>query len=674
MHYTERDGNSPYFTRNHYITSIFSRHMTDRLRRFVPSMCPMRHVLVVLLLAAARPALLHAQMEVVPIVTPQRTDSNAVAIAFDHNAYTYSWLLNGSFGFKTETTQGRVTNSSSRSLMVQTQETVRDANTFSFDLMRKLSGTLGLSIEAQSFVSSDNQTFSSGIAAQHSGAGGITWLPMEHLSITPMIGIRLDKQQEISDQGPLYKLVMDLDSLDTGGFRSTAVVHLAESDLSPRRFRNDNADVYIRKDFSEGSADVARVRWAKNRWDFYVPADDAVKAAFGVSTNIRSRTEDSYAVTNVLQYSAQDAFSTAFTATMESRTISNSYRYKALTVLSAIPFSTNVQEFRVEGGFDIRYKTEEIESSVGFVLGERDEKHSIETIGGVDNTFQTQRARQEQRLDNTALTTRLQGSFSGRLSSRDLLTLNGSSGIFRYDTPDTSNTDDRDELMMTGALHEEHTASDYFTLGITAEATLAHTVYLSRERSANNNWNRIFRLAPECITTPFDGVRNKVLFDVLANYTVFDFELLIPTAKSYSYRQVAFVDSFSYDITRSLGFDAYGIVRVYERGELRWQQFSERPLQQVQEVTFSPQLRFSNNETVLCAVGIRSFAQKRFRYDNGERIFESTYYSIGPTAAFTLTLSSRSRVELRGWREYQKQTGAGARGMSNVTMTVRYLL
>ena len=634
----------------------------------------MRRPLVVLLLAIACSALLRAQTEPMPVLMAAGVDTSAVGLAFDHNAYTYSWLLNGAYGFRTPSVTGRIVNMSSRSLTRQTQETVRDANTFKFDLTRRLAGPVGISVEAQSFVSSDNQSFSSGTAAVHSGAAGITWLPIDHLSLTPMIGIRLDKQQEISDQGPLYKFSMAVDTLDTGGFRSSGALHIAESDLSPRRFRNDNADVYVQKDFSEGSADHLRVRWSKNRWDFYIPADNAVKDAFGVLTNIRSRTEDAYALTNVLQYGAPDALSTSFTATIESRTISNAYRYKALSVLSAIPFATSVQEFRMEGGLDVRYKTDDVESSLGFVLGERDEKHSIETISGVDNTFQIQRARQEQRLDNTAVTTRLQGSLAAHASTRDYVTLTGSSALFRYDTPDTLNTDDRDELLITASLREEHTVSDYFMLAVTAEATLGHTVYLSHERSANNNWNRIFRLAPECVVTPFEGVRNKALFDVLANYTVFDFELLIPTVKSYSYRQVAFLDSLSYDITRRLGIDAFGIVRVYERGELRWQEFSERPLQQVQEVTFSPQIRFSNNETVMCAVGIRSFGQKRFRYDNGVRVFESTYYSIGPTAALTLTFSSRSRVELRGWREYQKQTGTGARGMSNVTMTVRYLL
>jgi hypothetical protein len=428
------------------------------------------------------------------------------------------------------------------------------------------------------------------------------------------------------------------------------------------------------KEFAPGSLDSMRMKWTKNRWDFYIPADDITRGTFGVAQNIRSRTEDAYALTNSLHYGASGPFSTRFTTTIESRTISNAYRYQALSVLAAIPFTTDVQEFRIEGGLSGIYRTDATESSIGLVIGERDEKHTIETIAGVDNTFQTQRARQEEQLDNTAFTSNLQASFIGRISSSDELTVNASSSLLRYDTPDTLNTDDRDELLMTVSIEEHHRMNNYVTIGLAAEGTFGHTVYLSGERSANNNWNRIFRLAPLCIMTPMQGMTNRARFEVLANYTVFDFEFLIPTVKSYSYRQVAFLDSLSYDMTRRIGFDAYGTIRVYERGELSWQDFSEQPLQQVQEVTFSPQMRFNMKEDMVCAAGIRSFAQKRFHYDNGERVFESTYYSIGPTVAFSLRLSPRSFIELRGWREYQKQTGVTARAMSNVTLAVRYLL
>lgn len=601
-------------------------------------------------------------------------DSNRVALGFDHNVYTYFWNLGIAYGLESPATSMRLFNGSTRSLMKQSTETVRDANTFSFSILQRLGAPVGVRFDAQSFFTSDNQSSSTGTTGQHSASAGIAFQPFDRISVAPMLGARIDKQQEYRDDGPLYQLFVDTDTLDLEGYRTLGALHVTESDLSPRRFRNDNADLSVLKEFAPGSLDSLRIRWVKNRWDFYIPADNIVKETFGVTSNIRSRSEDGYGLTNTLQYGAEGPLAMRLLTTLESRTITNAYRYQAVSVLSSIPFTTNVRELRLEAGLAALYRTDETETSIGFFLGERDEKHTIETLSGVDKVFQQQRARQEQRLDNTALTTNLQASFAGALSRSDWLTLAASSSIMRYDTPDSLNTDDRDELLISASLEERHRLSDYVTIGIAAEATLGHTVYLSRERSANNNWNRIFRLSPLCVATPFANVTNRARFEVLANYTVFDFELLVPTVKSYSYRQVAFLDTFTYDMSRRIGFDAYGIVRVYERAELRWQEFSERPLQQVQEVTFSPQLRFKMKEEMVCAAGIRSFAQKRFRYDKGERFFESTYFSIGPTVAFSLRFSERSFVELRGWREYQKQTGSGSRALSNVTLAVRYLL
>jgi hypothetical protein len=159
---------------------------------------------------------------------------------------------------------------------------------------------------------------------------------------------------------------------------------------------------------------------------------------------------------------------------------------------------------------------------------------------------------------------------------------------------------------------------------------------------------------------------------VLANYTVFDFESVIPTVKSYSYRQVAFLDSTSYDMSRRVGMDLYAHVRVFERGEFRWAEFSERPLQRIEEVTFSPQMRYAFDERWYFAIGFRSFAQKRFRYTNNVRQYESTLLSAGPTTAIRIRLSPHSSVEVRGWKEFQRQSGGRIVEFSNMTMNVRY--
>ena len=149
------------------------------------------------------------------------------------------------------------------------------------------------------------------------------------------------------------------------------------------------------------------------------------------------------------------------------------------------------------------------------------------------------------------------------------------------------------ELLITLSGRESHRWNEYFDISVTAEVTLNHIVYLLAVRSANNNWNRIFRLAPELTYTPSPTMRMVNTFEVLANYTVFDYETLVPTVESYSYRQFAFLDSTSYDMSSHMGLDFLLHVRLYERGELQWEAFTERPQQYFQEVTFSPAVRYT---------------------------------------------------------------------------------
>ena len=93
----------------------------------------------------------------------------------------------------------------------------------------------------------------------------------------------------------------------------------------------------------------------------------------------------------------------------------------------------------------------------------------------------------------------------------------------------------------------------------------------------------------------------------------------------------------------------------------------------MREVTFSPQLRLLIHEKLWCAVGFRSFAQNRFRYEQGVRLPDGNYLSYGPTTSFILTLSEMSRIEIRGCKEFQEQTGTVTREVSNMMMSVKVL-
>ncbi len=605
-------------------------------------------------------------------------DSNTAAVRFERNVNTYQWNAGALVKYDD---QDLFVNFGSKltSVIIRSNFlSFRDEQHYSLSVSKKMSPFFSAVSEIQSFALSDSQAFGSTKAGIHSGALGISYQPYSNISFTPMLGMRYDQQQFREDDGLNYRLYAQGDSLDLSGYRGAFSGRFNQSDLGSRKFKNDGAEMNIATEFSENSSDSIRVRWLLNRNDFYVPADSAVIKTFGTSMNIRSRTDQQYSLQNILSYDIGAGFTTNITGTVDSRNIENDFYYKTLNINTGdeILFKTTVQEFHLEGAFDLRYQSLSSFATIGFQLSERDERHQIERHTSTDPLVidkQEQRIKRELQLDNTAFRTTLRTTLQSYLSSSDELSFSASTSLLQYDTPDTTNTDDRDELLINASLSETHRFSSTFSASFTLEATLAHLVYIHREKSANNNWNRIIRLSPELIYRPTENFRMYNKFEVSANYTVFDFELLVPSVKSYSYRQIAFLDSTSYDITKHVGIDMFAHVRVFERGEFQWKEFSERPQQRIEEVTFLPQIRYSFSTEWYFAVGFRSFAQKRFRYANNVRQFENTFLSAGPTTSIVIRLSPQSIVEVRGWKEYQHQSSSSStQEFSNMTMNVRY--
>lgn len=606
-------------------------------------------------------------------ITSSAPDSNSALLRFERNVNTYLWTANASYWYRDELLRFRFRDHFTSNYIRGQFGSFRDENSVALNIVRSIAGPYDAAADIQSFTLSDRQAFGSSSAGIHSAALGVTIHPSDNITVTPMAGFRLDEQQSQHDNGLNLRLYARGDSIETGEYRAAFDTQINESDLGPRKYKNDHAVVRFAAEFGEGAMDSAVVRWSLNRNDFYVPADSNVMKEFGTGSNVRSRSEQVWGIMNTIAYQVTDGWSALLSIDVESRSIDNAFRYKPLSVLSSIPFNTGVREFRIDGAAAMEYRSALLDGWLGFQMGERNEQHLLERIDGVNEQFQTERALQESRLDNVAFRTSLSGTMQLRFTEDDQLSFSGSAGLLQYDTPDTINTDDRDELLITLSLRETHRFSSVLTASVTAEATAAHIVYLSRLKSANNNWNRIIRLSPEVTYRPSDRLRMFNAFEVQANYTVFDFESRIPSVRSYSYRQVAFLDSTSYDMTERVGGDITAYVRVFERGELRWSDFAERPLQRIEEVTVSPQLRYTPDGRWSFSAGFRSFAQKRFIYTNNIRRYESTFISAGPTTAITARLSPFSLLEVRGWKEYQRLSGGAIREYSNMMLNVRYL-
>jgi hypothetical protein len=205
---------------------------------------------------------------------------------------------------------------------------------------------------------------------------------------------------------------------------------------------------------------------------------------------------------------------------------------------------------------------------------------------------------------------------------------------------------------------------------------LSHIVYLFSRWSGNNNYNRVLRLAPAVTCRPGEGIVSANVFEVLANYTVYDYEQLVSDVHSFSYRQFGWTDSSSIQFTDRIGLDFFSYLKLYERGQLKWSEFSERTENSFVDKTISSQIRYSPDSRMLFAVGVRYFSQSRFSYATGVKAVDTFIRSFGPTCLIFWEIGPYSTLTFTGW--YERRTFSGneaqsaeiSRSLPNLTMGV----
>ena len=212
--------------------------------------------------------------------------------------------------------------------------------------------------------------------------------------------------------------------------------------------------------------------------------------------------------------------------------------------------------------------------------------------------------------------------------------------------------------MIAFSIGTTHHASRYLDLALGIDGTLSHVVYLFSQRSANNNYDRVLRLAPMVTYRPTKDIISANTFEVLANYTVYDFEEQVSNVQSFSYRQYGWLDSSSIQVNRRIGLDFFSYLKLYERGQLKWSDFSERKENSYVDRTLATQVRFSPQDGLVFALGLRYFSQSRYAFTGAIRNLDAYFRSIGPTCMISWDIGQYSRLMFQGWYERQTVTGS----------------
>jgi len=162
----------------------------------------------------------------------------------------------------------------------------------------------------------------------------------------------------------------------------------------------------------------------------------------------------------------------------------------------------------------------------------------------------------------------LSGSLGATLSPRDSLGLSGHVARTSYDTPHPDNFNDRDSYRSAAKLTYVHTFSAALQLVVEAMANFSHLVYLRSQRSANNNWGRLYALYPALRIRPWENLQIQQRFSISANYREYDFEDLFTDIRSNIFRQARTSTDLSYRLGEDLSLNFNYTYRAEDFGRL----------------------------------------------------------------------------------------------------------
>ncbi len=598
------------------------------------------------------------------------------SVLFDRNLNTYNWLgrveLDTMVGW---THLGLFGNHFSNIIIVddptrsQRLRSTQEGLTLKVD--QYLIPSAGISAKVSSFTYKDNKGVGLSSASNRTVLGGAVVHPWPFLSLMPLAGYRWETQGDIADQGLSLDISADLGQVDLDGYRMYGKGVYHRDNLDPRVLENHEARATVQKWFTPFTRDSLDLTYYRQRREFYALAD----------STIESRKDNVFSISNLLEYGLTGTLNATVFVSVMGRTLNRDILPYQQTTQASTTFDTQIDEFRLDSYAQTTYRSDDQSTSawLRFAYTERNEAHRAILPADASSSTEIlweERNRQEQSKDNLTRRVGLSGFVSLPLWGADRISLAGTVNILRYDTPSQQNLEDRDELLTAVTLGTYHAVSPTLDVGVTLDGAVSHLVYLLKERSANNNRNYVLRLLPHASLRPAPWLRSTNGFEVLANYTVYDYEQQVALVRSFSYRQFALVDSTQIDVTGRLGVDLHVYLKLYERGTLRWDEFVERTENSVVDRTFAGQVRFTPTSGLFVAVGWRYYSQSRYVFDQVGKRLETFFSSTGPTCVVRWAVGPHSQISMNGWYERRKQgeTGEEIRYLPGMTLSLQLYL
>lgn len=509
----------------------------------------------------------------------------------------------------------------------------KDDQRLNFNVDYALLAMLSLQMRLSSVVFFDRQSGFNNDIRTHLGDFGFEFSPSAKVMTKGSVGPQWDSRFQQHDQGVHFNLEANARDLKWDEYNNSINFLLNHDQFATRQNQDLNAGYYMQRKFAPGTSDSLYVFTTNQRRDNYT----------SFSGDIESFREKIKGFENRLLYRIGNGLDFRLSSGMQFKNVE----------VSAMSGETlqrrrKRNDQRVSNEMALNLTRRRIQSNVRLLYWNQEQKYDIQ-IQKSNLPFSSRTAFVTPNNKSNRLM--LVGGIRARLSARDSLYAYSSVSRFRYDTPDTNNFDDRDELRINSSLTASHRFGRNLKLEVRAGVNLYHLVYIFGARSADNNWNRIFRLRPIVDYTPSPKFRLKQAFEVLANYVDYDFEDPRIATKSFVFRKFAVDDSLKWAFTTSSALMLDYRLQLEENGQLSWDDWSERVLVTRHSHWIHLFWRYAPRHRFSLAPGYSFYARNEWRHKTdpfGVEIVEkaATYQSTGPILRFAYRPGNNVHVVL----------------------------
>lgn len=534
----------------------------------------------------------------------------------------------------------------------------RDYNDFSATANYKISKNIKSGIGVQYRTLSDNRAIEINKDENAFYYSNFDYKPGNDFYINSKIGIRNEEQIGEKNTGLGGILSSEFNGFNLYNFISDGNLNLSYDKLTQKTNYSIEFNTNVFKRFTERSENNTIIRFYDRRSDFYIPATGSIIGSYNIKNNIQSRIESYIYVEDKLKYGISDHMNFNILGAYTAKFIDSRYQYipSSQNIVLENIYNAKVNENGFQAGTNLEFSTKNYSAKIWMLYSERVEQHNPADIGEFPSSIIRELERLEKDKDNNSKNTSLVLEASANITNMHSFRFSGSSSILKYDTDSKDNYDDRDELNSILNISHKYSNLRNFILETTFEYNMATLSYLFKEKSSNNNTNKIYRLTSRSVFNPTVSLSTKNSLQVLANYTVYKFEDIVSKIQSFSFRQLTVADTTNYNFSRNISFDFFGIMKIYEQGAYNEKEFSERPLAYFDDRKLNAFLGYKLTENLIFSVGFAHFIQRQYIYDSGIRYLRRTISNYGPIGKIQFYFKNNSKIEVTGSKDFMESS------------------